>query len=193
MKLLAVALLLLISDIVITYLFDIGFSLFRNSENSRIFDLNPFRVIAGRFILYFFIAGWAYLVAVGIYHLYWRINSLQRYFVYLILFTTAFYLIVSLAFKGISFYLIGYFTTVILIYYIFAKGLFISNFKVKSASVLYVIFLLFFYFYWLAEERDMIVLLKHALIYIPLAWIGQEIYFYFFGGDSIKLADKNAI
>lgn len=175
-KLFLLALILIIADVIIGYTLEVSYSIFQKGIDSYYVEMGVLRMFFVMLGFYFFVAGWVYLVAVVLYHFYHTTEFLRTYFIYVILLFFVVYLAVNYKFVGISPYLVGYFTIIVLIYYGLSKQLFLQSTHVETISIFFIIFLLFFYFYWRMEELELWILIRHTLTYIPLAWLGQEIY-----------------
>lgn len=174
-KILLIAILLIICDVILTYIVEIISTLLIEGLDARIFTLNIFGVVAGRFILYFFVGGWAYLVAVIIYHFSLETDLFYNKFKYIIALAFLFYISVTYRFFGISPILISYFIGVSIIYYVLVKRKVFGE-TIRKMALWYVIFLLFFFFYWMSELLALKMLILQLIVYVPLAWIGYKAY-----------------
>jgi hypothetical protein len=175
-KLFIIGIVLIVTDVIINYLLQVSYSLIHEGIANYYVQMGVVRMFFVTLGFYFFVAGWAYLLAVILFHFYRTTSFLKNNFIYVILLFFIFYLVVNYKFMGVSIYLIGYFIIITSLYFIFSTELLSQKKQVKAASIFFIIFFLFFYFYWLFEERDFIVLAEHIIAYIPLAWIGQKAY-----------------
>lgn len=186
-KLVLVALILLLTNVIISYVLEVSYTSLLDGTDTYYFKTGLLSNLYVMLVSYFFIGGWAYLLAASIYHFSLKTDLFQNKFKFIIGLAFLFYLFITYRFYGISLILISYFIVVSIIYYGLVKREVFGEY-IRETGLWYVIFLLFFFFYWLSSSLEPKMLILQLIVYIPLAWIGQKVYAKLFVENKINLA-----
>jgi hypothetical protein len=169
-KIIGLTVLIITCDTFLNYFFTVVISFIFSGVDAYVFHFNPGGFVGAIFLRFLFIAGWAYLLAIVIYHFYRTREFLKAKFFWVIIFLFVFYLLVDLNARYADFML----TTTI--YFAVVTGIYFCDKWFKKTSILFLIFMMFFYYYWFEDNFKNDVLIIHTLTYIPLAIIGSKLY-----------------
>lgn len=180
-KLIAITIIIIICDSVLHYLFNIIVSYIFEGPDAYVFHFNPLGFIGSTFMQFFLIAGWAYLLAMILYHIYRVKTYFRSKFLVIIFLFVVFYVIVDTQIQYADFFL----TTVI--YFAILSVIYFTDKWQENTSVLFIILMMLFYYYWLEDNFDYQTLVIHTLTYIPLAVIGRKLYNRFFPEQKVPV------